>query len=820
MGIVYQVVVPVDGREIIAKLNAKMELMATTVHTNVQVTAGQYVIKLMVNALVYLDTRDSHAAKNAEMELMATTVHTNVQVTAGCKDGTWGPNCTLLCSAQCYNGICNGQGGYCTDGCIEGFYKPNCSDTCERHHYGRNCLSECSSNCVNKICERKNGVCYVCYPGYQGNFCDKECNSTKFGQNCSLHCNSSCLDRLCHPVTGKCLLCPTGKIGNQCYDCPHGTFGVDCFENCSSNCKPANVCHPVNGTCMGGCQDGYQGETCNIICDNNTYGAMCGNNCSMNCMASDNNETTVCNHINGSCLHGCVNGFGGSLCFQAIVTPDASPPVGAIVGIIIAVLVITVLIVIGVYLWKRRRSTRQKVTRKDSQGLTNIQQTESSLHNKRLTVSTNNSNDEEDFVPDIIYYNTLSDLSVNMSMSVQELNTFMLSHDKDFFDEQFKKIPQAKDVSMEVALMDENKSKNRYRNISPYDHSRIHLLVNTGKKEGDYINASYIQDHNGKAKFIAAQGPNSLVVNDFVRMLWEQNVETVVMLANFVEEGKVKCDRYWPESGKTSFGDIKVKLKNTQTFADYCIRRIELSKSNEEVRMFTHFHFTAWPDQGVPAAPWALVDFHQRVFATSTDHYTVVHCSAGVGRTGTFIALHNVINQARETGKVDFYNTLVKLRRDRIFMVQTADQYEFLHKAALAAIVCSGTTVTVSDISDRVHDLEAKEISGLTKMKKELQMVNTVCKVIRRSDDSVNKPDKGVQEKIYQNTPDLQTESKNRFSNIIPRRFDRPYLACDLKSKGDYINAVFTPVCVKQPFKVLVHVLPLTKFDSFISVFI
>uniref|UniRef100_A0A2C9KY42 Uncharacterized protein n=1 Tax=Biomphalaria glabrata TaxID=6526 RepID=A0A2C9KY42_BIOGL len=203
------------------------------------------------------------------------------------------------------------------------------------------------------------------------------------------------------------------------------------------------------------------------------------------------------------------------------------------------------------------------------------------------------------------------------------------------------------------------------------DHSRVHLLINTGKKEGDYINASYIRDNNDKVKFIASQGPNKAVLNDFIRMLWEQHVDIVVMLTNLVEEAKVKCEQYWPESGKVSYGDTKVQVIQAKTFADYTIRTIELNQYNGGTRILTQYHFTSWPDQSVPNSPWALVDLAMKVLAHPTTQPIVVHCSAGVGRTGTFIALHNVLKDAEETNRIDFYSTLIRLRQDRIFMIQT-----------------------------------------------------------------------------------------------------------------------------------------------------
>uniref|UniRef100_A0A182ZNI0 protein-tyrosine-phosphatase n=1 Tax=Biomphalaria glabrata TaxID=6526 RepID=A0A182ZNI0_BIOGL len=326
------------------------------------------------------------------------------------------------------------------------------------------------------------------------------------------------------------------------------------------------------------------------------------------------------------------------------------------------------------------------------------------------------------------------------------------------------------------------------------DHSRVHLLINTGKKEGDYINASYIRDNNDKVKFIASQGPNKAVLNDFIRMLWEQHVDIVVMLTNLVEEAKVKCEQYWPESGKVSFGDTKVQVIQAKTFADYTIRTIELNQYNGGTRILTQYHFTSWPDQSVPNSPWALVDLAMKVLAHPTTQPIVVHCSAGVGRTGTFIALHNVLKDAEETNRIDFYSTLVRLRQDRIFMIQTPDQYEFLHRAVQAALICTPTLVSVSDCSERVKELLKKEVSGLSKIEKEYRSINLVSKDIRNSQLDDNEVEKSTKEKVYQNTHELKKDGQNRFPNIMPRKFDRPYLVCEQKNMSDYINAVFTPV--------------------------
>ncbi|CAL1534171.1 unnamed protein product [Lymnaea stagnalis] len=305
------------------------------------------------------------------------------------------------------------------------------------------------------------------------------------------------------------------------------------------------------------------------------------------------------------------------------------------------------------------------------------------------------------------------------------------------------------------------------------------------------------------------------MINDFVRMLWEQQVDKVVMLTNLIEEGMVKCEKYWLDDSPAQFGEIQVRMIAIQTFADYVIRVLEMSKPREAVAVqtFTHFHFTSWPDKGVPVSPWGLVDFEQRVFAHPTSRPIVVHCSAGVGRTGTFIALHNIIREAKKTGYVDFLKTVVKLRQDRNLMIQTMEQYWFLHKAAQIAIVCIGTTVTSNDIVGRIKQLDEKSMSGMTKMEAEFRDVSNVNDDFK---EDFNKAEEysGEDGNVYQNSGENIDKVKNRFSNIAPKQKYRPVLACGTTDMRDYINAVFLPGFKKQSQHLLTQLpMPTTVVD-------
>ncbi|KAM9570347.1 receptor-type tyrosine-protein phosphatase eta isoform 4-T4 [Salvelinus alpinus] len=239
------------------------------------------------------------------------------------------------------------------------------------------------------------------------------------------------------------------------------------------------------------------------------------------------------------------------------------------------------------------------------------------------------------------------------------------------------------------ALAMENKSKNRYNNVLPYDSSRVKLSIH-GSPFDDYINSNYIPGYNSRKEFIAAQGPLPGTVNEFWRMIWEKNVQTLVMLTRCNEQGRVKCEEYYPSETK-HFENITVTTTSEIPLEDWTIRDFDIKNvKTVEIRSVRHFHFTAWPDHGVPETTELLINFRHLV-REHMDQYsrhspTVVHCSAGVGRTGTFIAIDRLIFQIERESMVDVYGTIHDLRMHRPLMVQTEEQYVFLNQCAMDII--------------------------------------------------------------------------------------------------------------------------------------
>ncbi|KAH9494725.1 Receptor-type tyrosine-protein phosphatase zeta, partial [Bulinus truncatus] len=625
------------------------------------------------------------------------------------------------------------------------------------------------------------------------------CVYYKWGHNCDNNCTANCFNHSCNSTTG---ICSDGCHGFSdppycTKGCHTGYYGRNCSFTCSSTCT---MCDSLTGFCST-CIDGYLGNFCEQACGNHTYGQNCTYNCSSFCSVTMDTSKNRCNHVTGVCLYGCVSGYTTSMCSELISSDD--PPAGAIVGPIIAVIVVAVLIFVAIILWRRRKAAKRNAAYNGAKSFSQLSNSSQTSDKPLFSNIDNGSQDTS------TYTNIEIKLPEDTAIFVSDLPSYLHSHSAEFLKEQYQKIPSPKNVTLDIGLCEENKPKNRFKNVCPYDHSRVHLKINTAKHEGDYINASYIKGFNDEVTFIASQGPNSIVINDFIRMLWEQKVDKVVMLTNLIEEGKVKCDKYWPDETKVKFGDIKLRLISTKTFADYTIRQIEISKKEDASHMFTHFHFTSWPDQGVPSAPWSLVDLEQRVASTSTTNPIVVHCSAGVGRTGTFIGLYNIMRQAEHTGKVDFFKTLTKLREDRMLMIQTAEQYEFLHRAAHVAIVCMGKTISSSEFSDRIKILEDKIFIGQSQVDREFRAVCTAASNCTKEEQQLDDDNN-----IYQNAE--KHERKNRFSGIIPKLVHKPYLARENADMGDYINAVFIPGFQQKDQHFLTQLpLPLTVIDLY-----
>ncbi|XP_068556358.1 receptor-type tyrosine-protein phosphatase T isoform X4 [Anas acuta] len=377
------------------------------------------------------------------------------------------------------------------------------------------------------------------------------------------------------------------------------------------------------------------------------------------------------------------------------------------------------------------------------------------------------------------------------------------------FKEEYEALPEGQTASWDTAKEDENRNKNRYGNIISYDHSRVRLQLLDGDPHSDYINANYIDGYHRPRHYIATQGPMQETVKDFWRMIWQENSASVVMVTNLVEVGRVKCVRYWPDDTEV-YGDIKVTLIETEPLAEYVIRTFTVQKKGyHEIREIRQFHFTSWPDHGVPCYATGLLGFVRQVKFLNPPEAgpIVVHCSAGAGRTGCFIAIDIMLDMAENEGVVDIFNCVRELRSQRVNLVQTEEQYVFVHDAILEACLCGNTAIPVCEFRSIYYNISRLDPqTNSSQIKDEFQTLNIVTPRVRPEDCSI-----GLLPRNH---------DKNRCMDVLPLDRCLPFLISVDGESSNYINAALMD-SHKQPaaFIVTQHPLPNTVADFWRLVF-
>ncbi|XP_056606920.1 protein tyrosine phosphatase receptor type Fa isoform X6 [Triplophysa dalaica] len=348
------------------------------------------------------------------------------------------------------------------------------------------------------------------------------------------------------------------------------------------------------------------------------------------------------------------------------------------------------------------------------------------------------------------------------------------------FSQEYESVDPGQQFTWENSNLEVNKPKNRYANVIAYDHSRVVLNPIDGVPGSDYINGNYVDGYRKQNAYIATQGPLPETLSDFWRMMWEQRTNTIVMMTRLEEKSRVKCDQYWPSRGTETYGMIQVTVLDTVELATYSVRTFALYKNgSSEKREVRQFQFMAWPDHGVPEYPTPILAFLRRVKACNPPDAgpMVVHCSAGVGRTGCFIVIDAMLERMKHEKLVDIYGHVTCMRAQRNYMVQTEDQYIFIHEALLEAATCGNTEVPARSLYTHIQKLtQIPTGDAVTAMELEFKkLANSKAHTSRFISASLP-----------------CNKFKNRLVNIMPFESSRVCLQPIRGVEGsDYINASF-----------------------------
>ncbi|CAF1274014.1 unnamed protein product [Adineta ricciae] len=381
-------------------------------------------------------------------------------------------------------------------------------------------------------------------------------------------------------------------------------------------------------------------------------------------------------------------------------------------------------------------------------------------------------------------------------IKIQELRSWLnpKSFPEQRIRDEYEKLPTESLHPKTLAFRPENKSKNRFNAIEPYDHSRVILRPLISDPSSDYINASYIDGYRASKLYIAAQAPTETTLYDFIRMIWQLRIQSIIMVTRLFEDGKHKCIQYWPDEGEKRINDFRIRLDNEEKYADYTIRRFLLFNQSEstDALVVKQYHFLSWPDHGCLALSTPLLDLRQR-FRTDykSSNPILVHCSAGVGRSGTFIALDSLLEQAEHQDIVDVLEFTHRMRQNRVYMIQTAEQYVFLYRTLIEGIVTMDTNVSLQEY------MTTKKFRMDTK---------TQYKLLEQLQSTIEYSCRGALEPANIN--------KNRSETILAPDHSRPYLMTQVDKTTDYINAVFVNSYRQTPSYIITQFpLPHTCID-------
>lgn len=340
-----------------------------------------------------------------------------------------------------------------------------------------------------------------------------------------------------------------------------------------------------------------------------------------------------------------------------------------------------------------------------------------------------------------------------------------------------KTLPRGETKPCTYGKLPQNKTKNRYGNLIAYDENRVILNVLPDSPYSDYINANYIKGYKQEKCYIATQGPKATTIIDFWRMIWQEETLIICMVANVVENGKAKCEQYWPDiRKKMKYGEVLVFNVKHTVFADFTFSTFHVSHG-DETRKIEHLHYTAWPDHGVPLSTHSVVTYLKKLLATSPGNGpVVVHCSAGVGRTGTIILCDICLRRAAAEGVVDVFSETESIRSQRANMVDTSQQYLLAHLTLVECLLSIPTSLPCNE----VLPLKIKELKKqFANQQQSLEKTNWQDEALRPLTSRVSLSERNL--------------AKNRFPELASAKIGRVYLKRypPTDEDSDYISAVY-----------------------------
>ena len=329
----------------------------------------------------------------------------------------------------------------------------------------------------------------------------------------------------------------------------------------------------------------------------------------------------------------------------------------------------------------------------------------------------------------------------------------------------------------------ENVGKNRFEHLLAYDHSRVRLRERAEMGESDYINANFISGYMKQGAYIAAQSPfDDESIYDFWYMIYTEEITHFLFIANLTEGGVMKSVPYWPETGSMVNQNICVRSVDVTSYANFVIREFDVLLEGRDIRRCKQYHFTSWPEHGIPQDPIPFLDFRRKVnidyLKDAASAPLLVHCGTGVSRTAVYIAVDSLMEQARLEHAVNVFKFCRTMRNERVNMVRTVKQYIFIYNALFEGLITTYNIIK-QDLKITYRQLSNKNpINDKQYFREQFEILEDYL------------PD--LDPEKYSVALKASNASKNRFISVVPPDEHRVILSSlGAVQRNDYINAVY-----------------------------